>query len=153
MITAAPAQSDTPRRSRWWLTLLTFGVGVVVGVIAVGLLSAGKSDFPSSGSTLPSTAATGEPTSPAAGASAVAQVNPACLQVINEAQQISNILAGVGNAAADVDLQRLDDIVRQLQPIQPKLQRDLKVCRVSADVGYGPASASPTVPVPSGTPS
>lgn len=133
--------------------MIAFAVGLVVGILAVGLLSSGKPDFPMSGAPLASQAPSGEPTSPAAGASAVAQVNPACLQVINEAQQISSILAGVGNAAADVDLQRLDDIVRQLQPIQPLLQSDLKACHVDTSVGSDPGSTATPAPSPTAAPS
>ncbi len=153
MSNTPPVQRPGRRGSRWALAGLTFAVGLVVGVLAVGLLSSGKPDFPTTGSPVPSSAGTGEPTSPAAGASAVARVNPACLQVINEAQQISNILSGVGDAASDVDLQRLDDIVRELQPVEPRLQRDLKACDVSADVGSGPESQPPPAPVPTASPS
>ena len=55
-----------------------------------------------------------------------------CLRVINAAQDISTILSGVDEATNDVDLQRLDDIVRQLQPIENRLRADLTECQVEA---------------------
>ena len=42
---------------------------------------------------------------------AEARVNAACLRVINQAQDVYRIISGIDDAAADVDLQRLDDIV------------------------------------------
>lgn len=123
----------------WWVAAITFVVGLVVGVIAVGLLSSGKPDFPTVAGS-PDTRTSPFPTT--AGASA--EVNASCLEVINEAQELYNILNGVGEAAADVDLQRLDDIVRQLQPIQPRLQRDLQNCNVNTGVGSEPGTSAPT---------
>ena len=136
----------------WWVAAITFVVGLVVGVIAVGLLSSGKPDFPTAAGSAGSPDTRTSPFPTTAGASA--EVNASCLQVINEAQELYNILNGVGEAAADVDLQRLDDIVRQLQPIQPRLQRDLQNCNVNTGVGSapGPSAPTPTPTVPQTTP-
>ena len=64
------------------------------------------------------------PRRPAGGQSvpgaASAEVNAACVRVINEAHDVSVILSEVGPAASEVDLQQLDDIVRRLQSIQPR---------------------------------
>jgi hypothetical protein len=147
---AAPAQ----RRSRWWIAALTFVAGMVVGVLVVGLLDTRKPDFLSAGNSAPP--ATPSPTTsqvvPAAGS---AQVNAACLRVINEAQDVTIILGEVGQAVSGVDLQQLDDIVRRLQSIQPRLQRDLGDCKVEANASGMPsaeeASASPT-PAATATP-
>lgn len=140
------------RRSRWWIAALTFVVGVVVGVLAVGLLDIRTPDFSAPPVSAPSTAP-----SPAGGQSvpgaASAEVNAACLRVINEAHDVSVILSEVGPAASAVDLQQLDDIVRQLQSIQPRLDRDLADCKVKADIATPSAepSASST-PSPAATP-
>lgn len=138
---------------RWVLATVTFILGVAVGVIAVGLLSSGKPDFPTIGPPAVSPTATSEATTPTAGASAVAQVNPACLEVISDAQRISRILSGVGDAAADVDLQRLDDIVRELQPIQTELERDLPACQVDTTVGSGAGPSNLPSLTPTASPS
>jgi len=151
-MTDTATRAGDQRHSRWVLALVTFLLGVGIGVLAVGLLSSGKPDFPTAGTPAATVTTTAEPTSPAAGASAAAAVNPACLQVIDQAQEISNILSGVGQAGADVDLQRLDDIVRQLQPIQPQLVDSLKACQVDTSVGSGPGEAPPQTPEPTESP-
>jgi hypothetical protein len=156
------AEATTPsrgRRSRWLLPVGTFLVGLAVGIIIVGLLSSGTRDFPSAtGPTVTPMTTASQPSpaaSPTAGA-AEARVNAACLRVISEAQQVYNIIAGVGEAADDVDLQRLDDMVRQLQPIEPLLKRDLEACNVDTKVernpGASPASPSPTDPQTTASP-
>ncbi len=89
---------------------------------------------------------------PVAPVVAEAQVNAACLRVINEAQDVYRIISGLDEAASDVDLQRLDDIVRRRQPIEPRLARDLQACRVATRLHdqptANPSSAAPTVPQP-----
>jgi hypothetical protein len=147
------------RRSRWWIAVLTFVAGVVVGVLVVGLLDTSRPDF--------SAAPSAPPTSPSPAGSqgvppaASAQVNAACLRVINEAQDVTTILSEVGPAITAVNLQQLDDIVRRLQSIQARLDDDLRGCKVEAQVNRTPVpsplstvepSASPTpLPTPSTT--
>lgn len=147
---AEPAAQATESASRWWVAAVTFVAGVVAGVLAVGLLSSGTPDFGAAGENGPSAAATqAVPTGvETAGVTGTAEVNVACLRVINEAQDVYTILTGVDQAVQDVDLQQLDDIVRQLQPVEPRLQRDLLDCRVSANVDTGPSGGpAPTNPV------
>jgi hypothetical protein len=148
------------RRSRWWIATLTFVAGVAIGVLIVGFLDRSTSDFPapqSASSTSPSPVVDqGEP------AAASAQVNAACLRVINHAQDISTILSEVGPAITAVNLQQLDDIVRRLQSIQTRLEVDLRDCKVNAEVSGTPTavpsplstvepSASPA-PLPTASP-
>jgi len=140
---AGPAQ----RRSRWWIAALTFVVGVVVGVVIVALLDTRRPEFQATRSATPATPA-GGPSVPAA---ASAQVNAACLRVINEAQDISIMLSEVGPAVTTVDLQQLDDIVRRLQSVQPRLERDLSNCQIDADVARTPSTEPSTSPTPSPT--
>jgi hypothetical protein len=126
------------RPSRWWIAALTFIVGVVVGVLTVGLLDIGRPDVLSAQTSAP----------PSVPVAASAQVNAACLRVINDAQDVSIILSEVAPAASAVNLQQLDDIVRRLQSIQPRLERDLSDCRV--ETGGTPAAEPPasTTPAP-----
>lgn len=153
MVTAETTTPSRGRRWRWWLPVITFFLGLAVGIIVVGLLGWGTPDFPTAtGPTATADSTAGQPSPPVASptAGAEAQVNAACLRVISEAQQVYNIIAGVGEAADDVDLQRLDDMVRQLQPIEPLLKRDLEACNVDTSIernpGASPASPSPTDP-------
>jgi hypothetical protein len=147
---AAPAQT---RRLRWWVAGITFVVGFVFGVIAVGLLSLFTPDIgagagPGAGTAPPTLAPTPGGTVPVV---AEARVNAACLAVINEAQDMYNVLTGLGQAVTDVDLQQLDDIVRRLQPIEARLGQDLQNCRVDTGVVTSPTSSAtpePSTPQP-----
>jgi hypothetical protein len=146
---AGDATMPPQRRSRWWIAVLTFVAGLVVGVLIVGFLYRTTPDF--------STAPSASPTSPSptggqsVPAAASAQVNAACLRVINEARDVSTILGEVGPAITAVNLQQLDDIVRRLQSIQSRLDDDLRDCKVDAQVS-GTATPVPS-PLSSVTPS
>ena len=148
------------RGSRWWIAALTFVAGVAIGVLIVGFLDSSTSDFSAAQS------ASSTSPSPVVGqsgpAAASAQVNAACLRVINHAQDISTILSEVGPAITAVNLQQLDDIVRRLQSIQTRLEVDLRDCKVNAEVSGTPTavpsplstvepSASPA-PLPTASP-
>ena len=147
---AAPAQT---RRLRWWVAGITFVVGFVFGVIAVGLLGLATPEFGAQAGPGAGTGATTPP--PSAGGTvpvvAEARVNAACLSVINQAQDLHAVLTGLDDAVTDVDLQALDDIVRRLQPIETRLGRDLQACEVDTEVVTNPtqsASSEPTTPQP-----
>ena len=146
--TKYPADDPTMpprRRSRWWIAVLTFVAGLVVGVLIVGFLYRTTPDFSTAPNTSPtSPSPTGGQSVPAA---ASAQVNAACLRVINKARDISTILGEVGPAITAVNLQQLDDIVRRLQSIQSRLEDDLQDCKVDAQVS---GTATP-VPSPMST--
>jgi hypothetical protein len=156
---ADDATKPPQRRSRWWIAVLTFVVGVAVGVLVVGLLDTSTPDFTPAPSAPPTTTSpTGSQSVPAA---ASAQVNAACLRVINEAQDVTTIVSEVGPAITAVNLQQLDDIVRRLQSVQARLDDDLRHCKVEAQVNRTPtavpsplstSSASPTpLPTPGTT--
>ena len=156
-----PDNGTTPpqRRSRWWIAVLTFVAGVAVGVLIVGFLTTTTSDVSAVQSPSPTSPSPAESQSVPAAASA--QVNAACLRVINEAQDVATILSEVGPAITAVNLQQLDDIVRRLQSIQARLDDDLRDCKVDTEVNMTPVpsplstvapSASPTpLPTPSAT--
>ena len=77
---------------------------------------------------------------------AEARVNAACLAVINEAQDMYNVLTGLGQAVKDVDLAQLDDIVRRLQPIEARLGQDLQACEVETGIVTNPTGSAPPEP-------
>ena len=141
-----PSRTQT-RRLHWWISGITFVVGFVFGVIAVGLLNVTTPSFGGPGSS----PTVGGPT-PGGSIPVVAEarVNAACLAVINEAQDMYTVLTGLGQAVTDVDLQALDDIVRRLQPIEARLGRDLQSCQVDTSVSTEPTG--PGSPQPTGTP-
>jgi hypothetical protein len=156
--TPRPAPQQPPEtRPRWWLAVIIFVGGLIVGVLIVAVLFSTTPDF----GVAENQAGQGPAATPSNLASvpvvAEARVNAACLRVINQAQDVYRIISGLDDAAADVDLQRLDDIVRRLQPIEPRLARDLQDCRVDTQVAGDPTAAPsspvPTVPEPTASPS
>ncbi len=75
-----------------------------------------------------------------------AEVNAACLRSLNDAQNVYVVLSGLNTAVSDVDLRRLDQMVRDLQPLQKLLQRDLSECEVNTAVAGGESEAPPPPP-------
>jgi hypothetical protein len=153
-----PTQSGAPaqtRRLRWWIAGITFVVGFVFGVIAVGLLSLGTPKFGATAGPGAGTAVTTLAPSPGSTMPVVAEarVNAACLAVINEAQDMYTVLTGLDQAVIDVDLQQLDDIVRRLQPIEARLGQDLQGCEVETEVLNPTQSSGPLPTTPQPTPS
>ena len=158
MTPTAPADvpSAPERRRPWWVLVAVFVGGLVVGVLLVGLLSVVAPDFvvanrEAAVSASPSSAASVE-------VAAEARVNAACLRVINHAQDVYSALAGLDEAVDDVDFGAMDDIVRRLQPVEPRLARDLQDCEVIVEDAGAPGtpgpdnpSSSPVVPTPSGS--
>ena len=62
------------------------------------------------------------------------------------------VLGDLGPALDEVDLTALDDIVRRIQPIEPRLARDLTGCRVDTTVTSGTTSPNPGAPTATETP-
>jgi hypothetical protein len=133
------------RRSRWWIPVLTFVAGIVVGVLIVGLLDTSTPDFSAVQSAPPTPSPTESQSVPTG---AGARVNAACLRVIKGAQDLNTALSEVGPAISAVNLQQLDDIVRRLQSIQNPLENDLRDCRVEAEVSNTPSAEPPASPTP-----
>ena len=136
---AEPTRTSAGTRSRWWTAVAAFVAGLAIGAVAVGL-------FPSETSNAPATTRlTGRPLTaaplPSIDKHDRGSGQRRLVRVINEAQQVYVIISGVGEATTDVDLRRLDEMVRQLQPIEPLLQRDLQACEVNTT---GSASPIPT---------
>ncbi|RYZ32758.1 MAG: hypothetical protein EOP01_00160 [Propionibacteriaceae bacterium] len=147
---ATAVRQPGSRSSGLWWKILLFASGVLVGVLGVGLLNVTTPDFATTqaaGGTAPAQSQSGNPVP----AGAEARVNAACLGVINEAQDVYAVLGDLGQALDNVDLTALDDIVRRLQPIEPRLGRDLTGCRVDTSVTSGStptATGPPTDPEP-----
>lgn len=152
--TRTPAPGDGRTVVQWWVAALTGLGGLAVGIIIAAVLLGTTPQFGTAVAGSPE----GEQPAPGGDVPVVveARVNAACLRVINEAQDVVRILSGVDEAAADVDLLQMDDIVRRLQPVEARLQRDLQQCRVDtstpSDPSAAPSASVPTMPQPTSTP-
>jgi hypothetical protein len=92
------------------------------------------------------------------------QVNQACLRSINAAQDVYQQLDALAQAAQNLDAARLDEVIRNLQPLEQRLRDSLPACQVttrlpdgsvisggagdapgaSTGVSAGPTAASPS---------
>jgi hypothetical protein len=157
---ARPTQDERPvarRRSRaapvrtGVLVAVVFVVGLLAGAMTVAVLD----DEP----VVVETAAAPEAGEGAAGpsfspgdASAEFVVSGACLTAVNAAQDTLLVVDDLGEAAAELDAARLDEIVRQLMPLETRLQRGLEACRLATEVDPGGQQPAGSPPPPSTTP-
>lgn len=145
--TGSSGVQRTPRRAaRWWLAAGTFVVGLAAGVIISGLLASGSAS-PIAGNVSPDTVplttavvgstAAASSVAPSSGASVQIIVNQACLRAINEGQDAYDAINKIGDAVRNFNLTTLDDVIRQLQPLQGALRSDLSDCHVTARLPDG----------------
>jgi hypothetical protein len=150
MARPASREQRAPRVGRqdrgWtrWLTLGTFVLGVVAGVLLLGLLGEDPPVSPraqavATGSAEASPAAPADPTGRV-------ELNEACLRAINAAQDIAAAVDDLGAAAAALDAAQLDEVVRRLQPLQERLRENTAACEASGSVPTGSATSSMTAP-------
>ena len=151
MAQAAPPEPGGQRNRPWyaWLAVGTFVLGLLVGVVALGLLREG----PAAEASQQVEPGAGEPAASASsGATAGIRVNESCLRAINAARDIGSVVEDLGTAAAALDTAQLDEAIRRLQPLQDRLQENSATCEtvgaVSGEDVTGPstgsAPASPT---------
>jgi hypothetical protein len=154
--TPSPAGARRPSPAlRRWLAAVTFVVGLFLGGIVVGLLSDDPSLPPVGTMAEPPASAGAEPTaapSRGSGTAGTAEVvvNDACLRAVNAAQDVSGAIDDLGQAAAELNAARLDEVIRRLQPLQGRLQENLEGCKVVTSLPDG--STATSLPSFSGTP-
>lgn len=156
---AVPAEPTTPpkaprknRATRWWLAAGTFVVGLLAGAVIAGLLSEG-SPTPQAGSGPPSATPGGSGpagttvSAAASGSGATAQVtvNDACLRAVNAARDAYTAINDIGDAAGQLNISRLEEIIRTLQPLQTSLTGDVDACRITTRLPDG-SIISGTIP-------
>ncbi|MDT0276858.1 hypothetical protein [Blastococcus goldschmidtiae] len=150
------------RAARWWAAGLAFVVGLLAGALLVGLLSGGGTvPLAATGDAAGTTAPGGADASPGEGPADTARevvVNAACLRTVNAAQDVFDVVEDLGDALSELNAGRLDQIVRQLQPLQDRLEVNLAECNVAAEItevdeegGGGPAAPT-TAPLPTAPP-
>lgn len=143
-----PADAPVRNAARGWLVAGVFVLGLFAGGIVVGLASSGSSADVNAGPHVTTTtlAPTAAPGSSAGGATGQATVNDACIRAVNQAQDAYANVNDLADAARGLNVARLDEIIRSLQPVQRQLQADLLACRVVARLPDGSLSSSPVPP-------
>ena len=150
----SPERPDLGKaRVPWWAAALIGMGGLLVGVLLVGVLSVTNPSFVQEKEAAGADPAVKPSSQSTIEVEAQAQVNSACLRVINEAQDVFSILSDANQAVTEVDLKRLDDMVRRLDPIQQRLEQDLIDCEIKTPAGSSPAPAPGATPqVPGASP-
>ncbi|MGY1984744.1 hypothetical protein ACI792_00790 [Blastococcus sp. SYSU DS0669] len=143
--TRSPVPQEGWRRVlRWWGRTGAFLGGLVVGVVIAGLLSQGSVLVAAPVPTNPDAALPGADLGEESGATGQLTVDDDCLQAVNAAEDIAQLVDELGEAIAEFNAARLDEIVRRLQPLQRQLQNSIDTCEVGAGVPDGPSVAVPT---------
>ncbi|MDP5184270.1 hypothetical protein QOZ88_16675 [Blastococcus sp. BMG 814] len=150
--TRSPVPQEGWRRVlRWWGRAGAFLGGLVVGVVLVGLLSEGNVLVAAPVPTNPDAALPAFPDRGAGeegGATGQVTIDDDCLRAVNAAQDIAQLIDELGEAIADFNATRLDEIVRELQPLQRRLQTSIDACEVEAGTPEAPSGAVPTGAAP-----
>ncbi len=140
-------------RVPWWSAALIGVGGVLVGVLLVGVLNITNPAFVQQKDAAVASAGPQPSGEGTIQVEAQAQVNAACLSVINSAQDVYSILSDTPEAVTEVDLRRLDDMVRRLDPIQQRLEKDLAACEIKTTAGSSPGPSTGPSPSVTGGPS
>lgn len=133
------------------LAAAAFIAGLVAGAITLALLMesppANVAEGPSDAVATP-----GSTPDPDSGAEAGVRVNDDCLRALNGAQDAVSAIEDIGRAAADLDLARLNEVIRRLQPVQDRLRTSLEECRVDGELpeDLSPSEAPGEEPDPEG---
>ena len=139
---AGTASPRGPAR-RWWTAAIAFVAGVVVGGVAVGLVSGGTTTAPGAApgtSSAPSArpgGSAGTNRSPTVGATAQIMVNEACLRAINAAQDVYRNVGDLAQAASQLNAAQLDAVIQRLEPLQTRLQDAVTACHVTSRLPNG----------------
>ena len=153
---AGSSSPDPDERSgravRWWVAAATFVLGVFVGGLVVGLLDDGSAPVPVATPAGPATdVGVPLPDAPPTGETAEVVVNAACLRAVNGAQDVVAAIDELGEAVGEFNAARLDEVIRQLQPLQGRLSGDIAGCQVVSEVAEATPPGTPTGTAP-GTP-
>lgn len=143
---------DAPAARWWWLAAGTFLIGVIAGGLVVGFAGWGAADATvavSTSSVAPSSAISAPTPAFTPGLTGQITVNTACLAAINDAQQAFDRVGELVGALKSFNPGAIDDVIRQLQPLQSRLRNDLGSCNVITQLPNG--GLTTVTPGPSGS--
>lgn len=138
-------------RQRWFIPVITFVVGLLLGGLVIGALRSGDS-----GSTAPdaATTPTGSASVPGSGSTAspttATVVVPAeCLKVSDDATAVNDLVRRAVTAARDLDASALSAVVREIDTAQTALRQHAEACKNAQASITGGATPSLTTLQPS----
>lgn len=139
------------RLARWWGWAGVFVLGLLVGGIIVGLLNDETVVPPSAtdgGATTSAPVSSAPQNTASPGATGQVVLGEDCLRAINAAQDLVGLVDDLAEALADFNAARLDEIVRELQPLQDRLRGGVDECNVRATIATGSGGSGSTTPAP-----
>ena len=147
------APVESVGRQRWFIPVITFVVGLLLGGLVIGALRSGDTGTASpDASTSPSASATGPASGGTAAPTTATVVVPAeCLKVSADASALNDLARRAVTAARDLNASDLSAVVREIDTAQTALRQHADACRdVQASITGG-ATPSVTTLEPSPT--
>lgn len=90
------------------------------------------------------------PTSDSTAPSGRVTIGAGCVRALDQAQTVYAELQRLGSAAADLDFDQLDQLVRRLQAMRPTLQHNLEQCHATVHVPKQSPNPVPVTPAQGG---
>lgn len=132
-------------RQRWFIPVITFVVGLLLGGLVIWAVRSGDSGTASpNASVSPTASATGTGNGGTAAPTTATVVVPAeCLKVSEDASALNDLAKRAVTAARDLDASALSAVVREIDTAQTALRQHADACRnVQASITGG---ATPSV--------
>ncbi len=146
---ATPVESVT--RQRWFIPVITFVVGLLLGGLVIWAVRSGDSGTASpDASASPTVSATGPGSGGTAAPTTASVVVPAeCLKLSDDASALNDLARRAVTAARDLNATELSTVVREIDTAQTALRQHADACRNVQATITGGAIPSATTPEPS----
>ena len=138
-------------RQHWFIPVITFVVGLLLGGLVIGALRSGDSGTTPLASASPTASATGTGGT-AAPTTATVVVPAECLQVSDDAAVLNDLAKRAVTAARDLNAGELSAVVREIDTAQTALRKHADACRaVQASITGGTTPSVTTLETSSST--
>ncbi len=112
------------------VAVIALAVGLLLGGLVGGLVTGSRNGEAAERGAVPTT---GTPTpSPAGPRDAEVRIDEACLAALDAARQAYDAVDEAGQALADLNAARLDEVIHRLQPLEQQLREGADECHVAA---------------------
>lgn len=148
-ISAGSSTVEKVGRPSWFVPVITFAVGLLLGGLVVFAVRSGDSST-GAGVGTPTSSVTPGPTGSGGPTTATLVVPAACLQVSDDASTLNDLARRGVQAARDLDASELSKVVREIDTAQSTLRLHASACRDSraSVTGSDPTSTTPLAPLP-----